>query len=162
MASHLPILGTFLAIAAAADVAQRRVPNGVVAPLAVAGVAAKWEGAGAGAAVAGILAGVAVVAVSLYPWRKGIVGAGDVKLAAAVAIWVGPDRLVPFLLFAGAAGLPVAIAARVGHRLALRRLVRAASASGVGLEAVAPPRESVPFAVAIALGALAVVLGGAS
>lgn len=151
MSTYLPILGALLAVAAAADVGQRRVPNLVVAPLAAAGLGAQWASGGAGAAGSGLVAGVVVLAVLLLPWAKGLVGAGDVKLAAAAATWLGIGSVVPFLLFAGAAGVPVALAARVSHRLTLRRLAREGLADG------AVPRETVPVAVAVALGALAVL-----
>jgi prepilin peptidase CpaA len=153
MSAYLPILGTLLAIAAAADVGQRRVPNLVVALLAAAGLGVQCATGGAAAAGSGLLAGLVVIAVLAFPWVRGLVGGGDVKLAAAAATWLGIGAVVPFLLLAGAAGLPVALAARLSHRLALRRLARA----GVGDAAVA--RETVPVAVAVALGALVVAWG---
>ncbi len=156
MTAHLPILCLFLAIAAAADIAQRRVPNVVVAPLAAAGIAAQWASGGAGSAGNGVLAGSAVIAILVIPWARGAIGGGDVKLAASVAIWLGLGSLLPFLLYAGAAGVPVALTARLAHRLELRRLARTVSTAG---EAVLPPQETVPVAVAVALGALAALWG---
>jgi prepilin peptidase CpaA len=154
MASHLSILGFFLAVAAAADVAQRRVPNLVVAPLAAAGLAAQWASGGVSAAGDGLLAGVAVLLILWLPWARGLLGGGDLKLAAATATWLGLGSVLPFLLFAGAAGLPVAIAAKLSQRLAPSRLAGAGAAEG---GAVAVRRETAPVAVAVALGALAVV-----
>jgi prepilin peptidase CpaA len=155
-AAHLTILGAFLAVAAAADVVWRRIPNALVAPLAVAGVAAQWISAGPFSAGRGVLAGLAVVAVFLFPWSRGMIGGGDVKLAAAVAVWLGPERLVPFLLYAGAAALPVALATRLSHRLALRRIARSGAGAAGGVAGdLAVPAETVPLAVAIGLGALA-------
>jgi prepilin peptidase CpaA len=152
MAAHLSILGFFLAVAAAADVAQRRVPNLVVAPLAASGLAAQWASGGISAAGDGALAGGAVLVVLWLPWARGLLGGGDLKLAAATATWLGLGSVVPFLLFAGAAGLPVAIAAKLAYRLAPSRLAQAAEGG-----AVAVRRETAPVAVAVALGALAVV-----
>jgi prepilin peptidase CpaA len=153
MTAHLPILGTLLAVAAAADVGQRRVPNLVVAPLAAAGLGAQWASGGLAAGASGLLAGVVVLALLALPWARGIVGGGDVKLAAAAATWLGIASVLPFLLYAGAAGVPVALAARASHRLALWRVARE------GGVAVAVPRETVPLAVAVALGALVVAWG---
>jgi Flp pilus assembly protein protease CpaA len=158
MTVFLPILGLFLAVAAAADVAQRRVPNLVVAPLAAAGVAAQWVAGGALASVDGLLAACAVTVVLGVAWAKGAIGAGDVKLAAAVAIWLGAGSVVPFLLFTGVAGVPVALAARLSHRVELWRVTRRAIAGGPSAS-IAVQRETAPVAVAVALGALAVLWG---
>jgi prepilin peptidase CpaA len=154
MTAYLPILGTLLAIAAAADVGQRRVPNLVVAPLAAAGIGAQWASGGLPAAGSGVAAGILVIVVLALPWARGMVGAGDVKLGAAAATWLGVGWVLPFLLYAGAAGVPVALAARLSHRLTLWRLARAG-----GAEAVAVPRETVPVAVAVAVAALVVAWG---
>lgn len=72
------------------DYAQRRVPNWLNASLAAAGVAAQaayfgWEGVGA--SVLGMAVGLAVLIV---PWAMHGMGAGDVKLMAAMGAWFGP------------------------------------------------------------------------
>lgn len=159
MAIHLLILGTLLAVAAAADVAQRRVPNLVVAPLAVAGLAAQWSSGGPLAAADGLLAGCLVTVVLGGAWAKGALGGGDLKLAAAAAIWVGSRSAVPFLLLAGVAGIPVAFAARFAYRLELYRLATRVNAGGPPLVAADIPHETAPLAVAVALGVFAVVWG---
>jgi Flp pilus assembly protein protease CpaA len=155
MTTSLPILGTLLAIAAASDVSQRRIPNAIVAPLAAAGLAAQWAGGGAGAAGSGLLAGCIVLGVLVLPWARGLLGAGDVKLAAATATWLGAGAVVPFLLYSAVAAVPVALAARLAHRHAVRRFASQPGAAGI----VALPRESVPVAVAVAIAALAVAWG---
>jgi prepilin peptidase CpaA len=159
MSAHLLILGTLLAVAAAADVAQRRVPNLVVAPLAVAGLAAQWSSGGVLAAADGLLAGSLVTVVLGIAWAKGALGGGDLKLAAAAAIWLGSRSVLPFLLFAGVAGIPVAFTARFAHRLELYRLATRVSAGGPPLAEADLPRETAPMAVAVVLGVLAVLWG---
>jgi prepilin peptidase CpaA len=154
-AIHLALLMALLGVAAAADVAERRVPNAVVAPLAAAGLAAQWAEGGAPSALLGAIAGGLLLALLLLPWTAGKLGGGDAKLAAAAAVWLGPGRLLPFVLFTAVAGAPVALAARLGHRLELRRLLRQAAAGGVPAEGLAPPAQTVPVAVAVALGAFA-------
>jgi prepilin peptidase CpaA len=153
---HLTALWTLLAVAAAADVAQRRVPNLVVAPLAILGLAAQAASGGAMAAVTGALTGLAVGAVLLLPWATGKLGGGDLKLLAATAIWLGPSRLLLFLALTAVAGAPVALATRLAHRVELRRALERGPAAG--LAAVAP--ETVPYAAAVALGAFAAIYGG--
>lgn len=159
MIAHGIIFGTFLAIAAAADVTQRRVPNMIVAPLAAAGVGAQWARGGAIGAGDGLLAGAVVLALLALPWARGIIGAGDVKLAAAAAIWLGLGLVVPFLLYAGAAGLPVALAVGVAGRVHSWRLARAARGGGGHVGGNEVTHATVPVAVAVAIGALAALWG---
>jgi prepilin peptidase CpaA len=152
---HLALLGALLAAATASDVARRRVPNLVVALLAAAGFAAQWSRDGVVGALLGGFSGALVLAPLFVAWAAGKLGAGDVKLAAAAAIWLGPQRLLPFVVFAAVAGGPLAIATRLAHQLRLRRLLRQAGAAGTPIEALSPPAETVPFAVAIAVGVFA-------
>jgi Flp pilus assembly protein protease CpaA len=152
---HLAILGALLAVACASDVAARRVPNALVIAIAAAGVAAHWASGGVARALGGALAGALVLAVLLAGWAAGGLGGGDVKLAAATAVWIGPSGLVAFVLFTAMAAVPVALAGRAARRLALWRVARAVA--GTLLPERAPARETVPLAVAIALGAGAVL-----
>jgi prepilin peptidase CpaA len=159
-ADHLPILGALLAVACASDVASRRVPNVLVVTIALGGVAAQWASGGAAAALAGTLGGAALLAVLLAGWALGKLGGGDVKLAAATAVWLGPANLVWFALLTGVAGVPVALAAYARRHLDLLREARASAALGDGQVALqADARHTVPLSVAIALGAWAVLWG---
>ncbi|MGB8930107.1 MAG: A24 family peptidase, partial [Anaeromyxobacteraceae bacterium] len=89
------------------------------------------------------------------PWVAGMLGGGDVKLAAAAAIWLGPPRLLSFVVFVAVAGAPVALLARLSHRLALWRLAVQARSDGVALDDLRPPEETAPVAVAVLLGTFA-------
>jgi prepilin peptidase CpaA len=155
---HIPVLGALLAAAAAFDVGQRRVPNALVLPLAAGGVFAQWSAGGASEAALGAVAGACVLALLIVPWSLGALGGGDAKLAAATAIWLGPSRLLSFIVFVAVAGAPVALLARLSHRLSLRRLLVQARAGGDGLDDVRPPQETVPMAVAVLLGTYAALL----
>ncbi|HRS27561.1 MAG TPA: A24 family peptidase [Phycisphaerae bacterium] len=72
------------------DYSQRRVPNWLNATLAAAGLATQaahfgWSGVSAG--LLGMLVGLGVLIV---PWLMHGMGAGDVKLMAAIGCWLGP------------------------------------------------------------------------
>ncbi len=72
------------------DFAERRVPNWLNAVLALAGLGAQfafggWNGLGV--AMLGLLVGFGVLIV---PWMMHGMGAGDVKLMAAIGAWLGP------------------------------------------------------------------------
>ena len=94
-----------------------------------------WPDAAIQVAVA--LAVFAVLAVTFY---LAMMGGGDVKLAAAVALWFAPLETLRFLLFMSLAGGFVTIVALLVHR--------ARSREG---------RPKVPYGVAIAIGALAIL-----
>lgn len=72
------------------DYAQRRVPNSLNLALIVAGFAAQgfyFGGAGVTAATLGMLTGFGLL---IIPWLMHGMGAGDVKLMAAIGVWMGP------------------------------------------------------------------------
>ena len=80
------------------DYSQRRVPNWLNGSLIVSGflVQAWFFGlAGLGAGLGGLLVGFGVLIV---PWLMHGMGAGDVKLMAAIGVWFGP--IMTFYSFA--------------------------------------------------------------
>jgi prepilin peptidase CpaA len=93
-----------LAIATFTDLRSRRIPNWLVFPFMIAGVAVSgwlhgWNGVGhslAGWALGGALFGI----LSLM----GGMGMGDVKLCAAIGAWVGPAQLMLALVLTGITG----------------------------------------------------------
>jgi Flp pilus assembly protein protease CpaA len=165
-ATHFLILGVLCGAASLWDLAQRRVPNVLVASLLAAGLWAQATTAGPLGALGGLGAGVLVL-LALYPlWRRGGIGGGDVKLALAAGTWVGFSRLPVFLL-AGALGGGVisaicylhsrgearsAIRNNLWMTVALRQLPDATTTrAGIG-------RVSVPYALAISGAIFAALL----
>ncbi len=92
-------------VAVATDLLWRRIPNALTAPAGLLGLiyhASPAPGAlGAGAALAGMLAGGALLLV-LY--RMGRVGGGDVKLLAALGAWLGPEAVTALFVYGAWAG----------------------------------------------------------
>ena len=93
-----------LAVATLTDLRSRRIPNWLVVPFLVAGIAVSgwlhgWSGIGhslAGLALGGLLFGILC-------WMGGM-GMGDVKLCAAIGAWIGPSQLAIALVMTGIVG----------------------------------------------------------
>jgi prepilin peptidase CpaA len=93
-----------LAVATFTDLRSRRIPNWLVLPFLLAGIAVSgwlhgWHGIGQ--SFAGLGLGTLIYGVLF--WMGGM-GAGDVKLCAAIGAWIGPDQLFFALVIAGMAG----------------------------------------------------------
>ncbi len=112
-------------IACVTDVRSRRIPNvltlgGAAAALVFHAVTA--GGAGVGAATIGWLVGTAVF---LPFFLLGGMGAGDVKLMAALGAWLGPAEAFAIAIYASLAGgvLALGVALATGYlRTALRNV----------------------------------------
>jgi len=171
-------LTAWLATAAWFDLRQRRVPNLLVANGIVWGMALQafaphgaglfesaWGSLGAWQALLGLGAGLAMF-MPLYLLRA--VGAGDVKLLAMVGVWLGPQLLLTAtlmtLLAGGAMAVIVMLASRSSRQVLANvrtmlttTLVGAQTGKLAALDAPPPGSVRMPYALAIAAGALAQV-----
>jgi prepilin peptidase CpaA len=164
-----PALLVMLVVAAAwMDVLTRRIPNALVIPGAVVGVAVAALTAGftgAFSALGGLAIGFALM-LPLYLLRA--MGAGDVKLMAMVGAWLGPAEVVSAALLVFVAGGLLAVTAALWQGK-LRQLVAnlrvmlfgslVNAMSGAGATVIAPARSvgNVPYGIAIAIGTIAEV-----
>ena len=99
-----------LVVAVVTDLRSRRIPNWLVLPFLVAGVLVRgWQHgwSGVGHSLEGMGLGALLFGV-LY--LMGGMGAGDVKLCAAIGAWIGPMQLIVALVFTGFAGGLMALA----------------------------------------------------
>src|SRR6476646_5782070 len=96
-------------VAVICDVRTRRIPNWLTfgATLGAVAYGAVTSGlSGAGVALGGWLVGAAL----LFPFfALGGMGAGDVKLVAAIAAWLGPFESVWLAIYASIAGGVIAV-----------------------------------------------------
>jgi prepilin peptidase CpaA len=102
-----------LAIAVFTDLRSRRIPNWLVFPFLMAGIVVSpwrpdWRGNGHGfgwhgfgQCIAGFALGVLIFGFLF--WMGGM-GAGDVKLSAAIGAWIGPQQLFFALIITSIAG----------------------------------------------------------
>lgn len=99
-----------LAVATFTDLRSRRIPNWLVLPFMLAGIAVSgwmhgwhgigqsFEGLGLGALLLGVLC-----------WMGGM-GMGDLKLCAAIGAWIGPSQLILALVLTAMVGGVMAVA----------------------------------------------------
>lgn len=140
-ATILAACGLFVA-SVVCDVRWRRIPNAIpVALLALFVVHAMVGGAGPVRGVwMNLATGAVLLALGFALFLGGGFGAGDGKLLAVAGVWAGLDHLVPFLLALGAGALGLSLFAVLP------------------LEAARRVRSELPFAVAIAPAAVAVLV----
>jgi prepilin peptidase CpaA len=150
------------AIAVAADVTTRRIPNALTIALALAGLALHASQGWASLAIS-LAALVAVLAVGFLAFSMKWLGGGDVKLAAAAAATLGFPDTLGFLVFTAIGGglLGVVVATASGR---LRPVLSSVALvlrpfAYKGTVAVAPSQPiMLPYAIALACGAIAVAL----
>lgn len=137
------LVAAILFWAAATDLKDRRIPN--FQPLGILGLfvlLAAWQVAGGALVTTAFLwplvSAALVFSFCLVLFALGMMGGGDVKLMAAVALIAGPSLSAAFVLFVTIAGGVVALGALV-H----------ASAHNTPAQAV-----KVPYGVAIMAGGL--------
>jgi prepilin peptidase CpaA len=135
-------LAAILVVAAVIDVRTFTISNRL--NLVVAGLApAYWASIALspwpGIAVQ-LAAGATVFALLAGAFYAGMMGGGDVKLAAALALWFPPIGTLQFLILMSLAGGVLTLGILVWHRFAKRE-----------------GRPEIPYGVAIAFGGLAIL-----
>jgi len=135
-------LAAILVVAAAIDVRTFTISNklnlavALLAPLYWLSVALPlWPDVGVHLAVS---AGVFVLLAGAF--YAGMMGGGDVKLAAALALWFSPQSTIKFLVLTSLAGGVLTVGVLAWHRVQRRE-----------------GRPEIPYGVAIAFGGLAIL-----
>ena len=136
------LLAAILVVAAVIDVRTFTISNrlnltvALLAPLFWWSVhLPMWPGAALQVAVA-----VGVFALLAIAFATGMMGGGDVKLAAALALWFSPADTVRFLIIMSIAGGVLTLVLVVAHKLRSKE-----------------SRPEIPYGVAIAIGGLAIL-----
>ena len=162
----LATLGVALA-ACFTDLRSRRIPNvltfgAAAAALVLHTVLGGWQGAGT--ASTGYLVGLALF---IPFFLLGGMGAGDVKLVAAIGAWLGPMQAVWVVLFASIAGGILAVGVALAHGYLgtafanLRNLLWQWALVGprpvAGLDLETSPGPRLAYAVPIFIGTAAAI-----
>lgn len=138
----LAALAVLLVVAAVIDARTFRISNRLNLAVAVLAPAYWWASGLPFWPDAAIQAGVALAVFVLLAlaFYAGMMGGGDVKLAAALALWFPPFFTVKFLIWMSIAGGALTLILLIWHRI--RRV---------------PGRPKIPYGVAIAVGGLAIL-----
>jgi prepilin peptidase CpaA len=161
-----------LAVATFTDLRSRRIPNWLVLPFLLAGIVVSpwrpdWNGIprgfwhGLGQSIAGLAFGFLIYGFLF--WMGGM-GAGDVKLCAAIGAWIGPVQMFWALFFTAMAG-GMMVLCWIVYRKIIRRLVVVARdtlfrrsdaeiSSGAEVSLSDLMKRKMPYAPAIAIGTL--------
>lgn len=159
----IPLFG-FLAAAVAWDLHRRRVPNFLVVALAVFGLGANlWfqpVGPALMTSAVGLLAGFSMW---FLPYLFKMAGAADLKLAAAIGVWLGPLGVVRASVYAALVGGALALLwlvrfhGLIGGYVYLRTMsLNPAAAARTGNRS--PSMRTIPYALALAAGVVCELL----
>ena len=117
MQTFITIAGIALFIVAAySDVKSFRIPNKLVAAVALLAVTRLIAIGDPSVALYTVGASVALLAVGFVLFWQRFIGGGDAKLITAAALLVGYKDLLPFLLVMGICGAAISLAALAIHK----------------------------------------------
>ena len=145
---------SLVAQAAICDLQSLRIPNALsIALVALFPAYALTQGSLTTALYA-VLIGGAVLAVAFVPFAFGVMGGGDVKFLAAVALWAGPAHIIEFIWFSTLAGGALALVMISRLRFPLATACHAIGETEAHDTLLG---RAVPYAVGIAVGGYATV-----
>jgi prepilin peptidase CpaA len=142
-----------MAFAGAMDLFSMTIPNKISLAL-IAGffVAAPLAGLSLETMGWHVAAGLMILTITVGMFFMGWVGGGDAKLTAAVALWVGFDVIINFLLAASLLGGALSIAI-----LAFRNMpLPAVAVRQPWIMRLHAPRGGIPYGIALAIAAVIV------
>jgi prepilin peptidase CpaA len=149
-------IGVLLVIAYG-DMRTRRIPNALAAAIAGLGLARMVLAADPVATADTVAASAAILAVAFLLYWRGILGGGDAKLVAAMALLIGFRDLFDFLLLMSVCGGVLAFAILARDKLRPHRW-RLSPASMLSMSGAATARSTVPYGVAIAAAGVAMLI----
>ena len=148
------------------DLAWRRIPNYLTLGGAVAGLGFQLGGRGWPGLLDGLGGAVLGLALLLWPYLKGGMGAGDVKGLAALGTWLGLEHTFYLFIYMGLSGGLIIIAVLIWQGRLRTQMRRGASQllnwvlcqSRLKVPRVQTGGLKVPYGAALALG-MAVLCG---
>lgn len=141
------------AISASSDLLTMQIPNRISLAL-IAAFAVSVPFAGLDASMVGlhVLVGLATLAATFTLFAIGQIGGGDAKLAAAMALWMGPEWVLPFLVYTSFFGGLLTLGF-----LGFRTLpLPAFAAREAWIVRLHDKGEGIPYGIALSIGGLLV------
>ena len=131
------VLAAMILVAAAWDLRKREIPNTLNAAIALLAIPFWWASGLALWPDVAIQFGIAAAVLGLFAiaFAFGAMGGGDVKMVAALALWLPPQAVVMLLVVMSLAGGVLTAVMWARHRLARSR-----------------HQLEIPYGVAIAIG----------
>ncbi len=148
MSNAIGYAGCALLLAlACTDLHARRLPNLLVSAFSALYFAHAWAiGTTYGTLAQHAAAALVVLLCATAVFAAGGIGGGDVKLASALALWIGPQGWLAALALVSIAGLTLALIGLLADRLAA--LAASSPAFACTLRLVSA-RRGVPYGVAL-------------
>ncbi len=149
-------LGMAILVASAyCDVQMRRIPNVLTYSLAVLGVAQLIVLGDPSTTGWTMVSAAAVLVVGFLLFWGGFFGGGEAKLLTAAALLIGSRDLLSFLWLVSLCAMIALLALMIEYDIGrwLRRVVRPADEG-----AATQPRPTAPYGIAIAMGAVMMLL----
>jgi prepilin peptidase CpaA len=133
------VLAAMILLAAAWDLRKREIPNALNAAIALLAIPFWWASETAFWPDVVLQIGIAAAVLGLFAvaFFMGGMGGGDVKMVAAVALWMPPQAVLALLVIMSLAGGLLTVVMLVRHRLAK-----------------AKHELEIPYGVAIAIGGI--------
>ena len=115
----IAILAAMLVVAAAGDLRRRTIPNRLNLAIALAAIPFWWFSDLAPWPDVAARIGIALLLFALFAglFAIGAMGGGDVKLIAALALWLPPLAVLKLLAVMSIAGGALTLVMLIGHRL---------------------------------------------
>lgn len=163
----LVLLGSVLLVAVITDVRSRRIPNALILFGWLGGFALNGVLGGGAGLLDSATGWLLCLGIGLPFWLLGWMGAGDVKLVAAVGVILGLDLAAYALVGIGLAGGILAVAQLLRHGLLMQSAHRFLAMVGLSVAAkratyVEPTAEEgrlvLPYAIPIAVGTVTALI----
>ncbi len=152
------VYASLLGVAALYDLWRFRIPNVIVVALVVLFLAAALKSYDTVPWLSHLGAGALMFAAGTAVYAFGFLGGGDVKLLAATSLWIAFGLLLQYLIYVAIIGGALSLVLIALRRILQVILVRFASRPElITLPRLLVPGESVPYGVAIAVGAIPVI-----
>jgi prepilin peptidase CpaA len=151
----LLVFGGLMVWAAIGDVRSFTITNKLNIAIAVAFLLFAMPMGMAGADIFNHLKiALVTIAITISMFYVGIYGGGDAKMTGAIALWMGPGAMIPFIFYTAVSGGALVLVLIAGRQIAKKLGL---PKSPKWARRILRKRSAVPYGVALGIGALIAV-----